>query len=535
MTVLFANNATTTLSGNIDDKATQISVASAANFPRPTKTGDYFCATIYDLATVSIYEIVHVASISGTTLQLASDGPAGNGRGQEGTSAQPWGAGNTISALVTAGSLNNFIQSGTGINTGVLYEGDDQGGDIAGHLNVPTLSPTPGGTAPVKGMTVIVTVNAANNGTRPTMANIMGSGYAAIVDVNGTPLDYPVETATRLMLTYEGGGGRWQALNVFDNNTASIHTGQDTANPSTQPNQVIAANLQPPIDSYAIGQQFNIKIANTPTGQFTASFGGLPAYSCYLPNGALAGAGDIVANAPAIFVYNGNAFNVFGASMTPSQDAPRDGHTYGRNNGAWQQAIPPGVSMDYWGTSVPSGWLREDGTLYNVATYPNLFAVIGNTYGGSGSLTPTPSGNFAVPNSQNLFSVAAGPGSGVGNSGGSSSITLDINHIPSHSHGLSQHSYSTAHSATSTSSQLSHTHSAQSGFVGLDTTTSSIGFQAASNAPPDVALNLDSQTPAIATTTTVTGDGAINTDAAGGAQSFGILPPFIARLRIIKT
>jgi hypothetical protein len=35
--------------------------------------------------------------------------------------------------------------------------------------------------------------------------------------------------------------------------------------------------------------------------------------------------------------------------------------------------------------SVPAGWLKCDGSSYNIADYPALYAVIGQTYGGSGS------------------------------------------------------------------------------------------------------------------------------------------------------
>ena len=34
--------------------------------------------------------------------------------------------------------------------------------------------------------------------------------------------------------------------------------------------------------------------------------------------------------------------------------------------------FPPGISMDYYGTTAPTGWLIEDGSIYNIATYPAL-------------------------------------------------------------------------------------------------------------------------------------------------------------------
>jgi len=40
--------------------------------------------------------------------------------------------------------------------------------------------------------------------------------------------------------------------------------------------------------------------------------------------------------------------------------------------------------------SVPSGWLKCDGSTYNIADYPALYAVIGQSYGGSGSTFKLP-------------------------------------------------------------------------------------------------------------------------------------------------
>ena len=53
--------------------------------------------------------------------------------------------------------------------------------------------------------------------------------------------------------------------------------------------------------------------------------------------------------------------------------------------------VPPiGIEPTTRGFS-PAGWLLCDGTTYNTAEYPNLFQVIGYTYGGSGV-------TFKVPN-----------------------------------------------------------------------------------------------------------------------------------------
>lgn len=53
-----------------------------------------------------------------------------------------------------------------------------------------------------------------------------------------------------------------------------------------------------------------------------------------------------------------------------------------------------GIVCYYAGSEVPSGWIKCNGTKYNInGAYKNLFNLIGYTYGGSAS-----EGKFAVPN-----------------------------------------------------------------------------------------------------------------------------------------
>jgi microcystin-dependent protein len=85
-----------------------------------------------------------------------------------------------------------------------------------------------------------------------------------------------------------------------------------------------------------------------------------------------------------------------------------------------------GAVISYAGSSVPTGYLKCDGTQYSTTTYAALFAVIGYTYGGTGSLFSTPnlvskyiqgsatsagattSGNFTISNN-NIQSIAIAP------------------------------------------------------------------------------------------------------------------------------
>ena len=57
---------------------------------------------------------------------------------------------------------------------------------------------------------------------------------------------------------------------------------------------------------------------------------------------------------------------------------------------------PIGVIQAFSGTTIPHGYLICDGASYKVADYPDLYAVIGNTYGGDTE-------NFNVPNLVDKF------------------------------------------------------------------------------------------------------------------------------------
>lgn len=58
---------------------------------------------------------------------------------------------------------------------------------------------------------------------------------------------------------------------------------------------------------------------------------------------------------------------------------------------------PKGILMPFAGSSAPSGWLLCDGSGVSTTTYADLFAVIGYTYGGSGSLFALPDLRGRVP------------------------------------------------------------------------------------------------------------------------------------------
>lgn len=101
---LFANNASTTLAAPITNAATSVTLAAGtgALFPNPS-AGQQFAVTFVDAATGTKIEIAYCSARSGDVLTVA--------RGQEGTAAQAFIAGDFASNLITAGTANSFLQS----------------------------------------------------------------------------------------------------------------------------------------------------------------------------------------------------------------------------------------------------------------------------------------------------------------------------------------------------------------------------------------------------------------------------------------
>lgn len=117
---------------------------------------------------------------------------------------------------------------------------------------------------------------------------------------------------------------------------------------------------------------------------------------------------------------------------------------------------PVGSVICYAGQTEPAGWLFCNGTQVLKSDYPQLYAVITNTYG-----TASNSDYFVLPNLREKIPMgnSGETGFSLGNSGGNKNITLGVNQLPSHSHGGTTNE-SGVHSHTgSTSTDGTHSHS----------------------------------------------------------------------------
>lgn len=102
MAILFANNASGTLSVSLALAATELTLESGEgiNFPSPSGS-DYFMATIED--TNGVIEVCKCTSRTGDALTVT--------RAQEGTAAAVFAAGARVELRVTKGTLEAFMQA----------------------------------------------------------------------------------------------------------------------------------------------------------------------------------------------------------------------------------------------------------------------------------------------------------------------------------------------------------------------------------------------------------------------------------------
>lgn len=87
------------------------------------------------------------------------------------------------------------------------------------------------------------------------------------------------------------------------------------------------------------------------------------------------------------------------------------------------------------GQFAPAGWAFCDGTKLPIRQYTALFAILGVQFGGDGVT------NFALPDFRTDQRVPIHQGQGTGltqrnfaSTGGSATVTLNLNQIPSHTH-----------------------------------------------------------------------------------------------------
>jgi microcystin-dependent protein len=83
----------------------------------------------------------------------------------------------------------------------------------------------------------------------------------------------------------------------------------------------------------------------------------------------------------------------------------------------------------------PKGYAFTQGQIMGISSNTALFSLLGTYYGGDGRTT------FGLPNLQGSVAVGMGQSPGtslyqIGETGGTPTVTLNVNQVPGHSHGV---------------------------------------------------------------------------------------------------
>ena len=160
--------------------------------------------------------------------------------------------------------------------------------------------------------------------------------------------------------------------------------------------------------------------------------------------------------------------------------------------------LPAGTITMFAGSTAPAGWLICDGRSVSSTDYPELYAVIGTTYGGYGT-------NFQLPDLRGRFPVGKNSGtfSALGSKGGEEKHTLTIAEMPAHRHAGNDRAWHDKQKKNG-----------QQWFVGLNHD----GGSWMANAANDGLTNQDTET-----------------GTTGSGQPHNILPPYVVINYIIKS
>ena len=198
-----------------------------------------------------------------------------------------------------------------------------------------------------------------------------------------------------------------------------------------------------------------------------------------------------------------------------------------------------GNIIAYTGNDVPRGYLVCDGSEIEREVYPELFAVIGTTYGSGDGLS-----TFNLPNLSGKLPLCASQDYIIGATGGEETHSLTDTETPSHTHEIPQHTHTIE--LTVSTPVLTHTVSQQPSFnytnpgnVGANTATPNSNYYTNGVSTPNMSITTNmsiSNHPATACTVTggILDCPAFNTEIAGSGLGHNNMMPYLAVTYLIK-
>lgn len=296
MTVLFANNAGSTLAGAISNTATTANLATGTGvlFPAPT-SGQYFVGTFNDAATGLLTEIIHVTNVTSDTITMV--------RAQESTTALNWSAGDLFNNLLTAGTMGALAQA-TQLQ---LWCGTSSGSG-----NAQTVSPAPALSAYTAGQTISFIAGYSNTGATTINVSSLGAKNIYKQTSSGPSALTGGEIVTNNIVFLEYDGTEFQLTYTTTANVANSNlnawggTAGGTAN-------AITATTSPTLSAYSAGQLVSFIANATNTGATTVNLDSLGAKNIYKRSlsgpVALVG-GEIVSGNIVVLEYDGTEFQL---------------------------------------------------------------------------------------------------------------------------------------------------------------------------------------------------------------------------------